>query len=230
MELLDAALAYWRQHRRTSVFEVIADQTLRHAGGDPQKDRHLFINEHMLAFVPHAQERKDEIWIMPKRQCHSFALATPEEVDDLALAARSCLGMLYAARDDPDYNILMRNAPTLEQNAPGDPETEPISDWYRWHLVIIPHSGAWGGIKGYGGFTPTAGTPEQHAMEIRQYRGEALTEAQKLEVRTAAETADQAETKITTASGHVVTATISVVSGADGEPEVTTMTKITKAS
>ena len=102
-----------------------------------------------MAFVPHAQERKNEIWIMPKRQCHSFALASVDEVDQLALAARSCLGMLYAAHDDPDYNILMRSAPSREIDAPGNSDTEPISDWYRWHLVIIPHDGEWGGIKGY---------------------------------------------------------------------------------
>ena len=139
------------------------------------------INDNVIAFVPHAQERKNEIWIMPRRQCHSFALASGDEVRSLALAARSCLGMLYAAFDDPDYNILMRSAPSRDIDAPGDSETEPIAEWYRWHLVIIPHDGEWGGIKGYGGFTPTAGTPEQHAAEMRQYRGEVLTEAQRLE-------------------------------------------------
>ena len=111
-ELYDSALNYWRRHQETCVFEAIAAQCLSHVHGDLDKDRHLLINDHVMAFIPHAQERKNEIWIMPKRQCQSFALASVEEAHSLALAARSCLGMLYAAHDDPDYNILMRSAPS----------------------------------------------------------------------------------------------------------------------
>jgi hypothetical protein len=45
--------------------------------------------------------------------------------------------------------------------------------------VIIPHDNhwAWGGIKGYGGFTEIQGMPEQHAMQLRSYEGMGLTGA-----------------------------------------------------
>jgi UDPglucose--hexose-1-phosphate uridylyltransferase len=164
------ALEYWRTHAGKNVFEEIMAKTIAHTG-DVEKDRMLLQNDAVVAFVPHAQERANEIWIVPRRQCHSFALATEAEVEQLALAARSCLGMLYAAHDDPDYNILMRSAPCNPGDAPGDSETEPIAEWYRWHLVIIPHAGEWGGIKGYGGFSEVSGTPEQHARTLRAARG-----------------------------------------------------------
>eukprot|EP01048_Picozoa_sp_COSAG05_P011977 COSAG05_NODE_1169_length_5605_cov_2.698987_3_plen_87_part_00 len=85
---------------------------------------------------------------MPKRQCHTFAEATEAEVDALALTTRLCLRMLYACDSDPDYNILMRTAPSRACDQPGDEYTQPMAQWYRWHLVIIPHGNSWGGIKG----------------------------------------------------------------------------------
>ena len=80
--------------------------------------------------------------------------------------------------------------------------------------MIIPHDGEWGGIKGYGGFTPTAGTPEQHAAELRQYRGEVLTEAQGLEGAAApsatAGAADEGGTITVTGAGVTTTTTTTV--------------------
>ena len=143
----NVALKYWREHSRESIFETGLQKVLSHVGDDAA-DRLLLQNEHVVAFVPHAQERAYEMWIMPRRQCHHFSEATEEEVNALALASRSCLKMLYACNDDPDYNILMRTAPSRKIDQPGNPKTEPMTLWYRWHLVIIPHDNEWGGIKG----------------------------------------------------------------------------------
>ena len=80
--------------------------------------------------------------------------------------------MLYAALDDPDYNIMLRNGPSRPTDAPGDTDEAPIADWYCWHLVIIPHGGGdWAGIKGYGGFSAIKGTPEEHAQQLRECAG-----------------------------------------------------------
>jgi UDPglucose--hexose-1-phosphate uridylyltransferase len=170
------ALEHWRE-RGECVFGAVLKSIVGSAGAGGKVDRMLTQNEHFVAFVPHAQERADEMWIMPKRQCHSFAEATPAEVDALALICRSCLRMLYLCHDDPDYNIMMRTSPTSKTDQPGDATTEPMALWYRWHLVIIPHDNhwAWGGIKGYGGFTEIQGMPEQHAMQLRSYEGMGLT-------------------------------------------------------
>ena len=183
LELFSVALNYWRHHEKRCVFEDILSKTLSHVGDGANGDRVLMQNEHMVAFVPHAQERKNEMWIMPRRQCHSFAEVTKEEVGALALACRSCLKMLYACLDDPDYNILMRTSPANTSDQLGDEHTEPMALWYRWHLVIIPHDNewAWGGIKGLGGFTEVQGTPEQHAAELREYSTTLLTTSSRLD-------------------------------------------------
>ena len=171
------ALDFWRKNQGECVFDSVLESVLRQAGKGDKVDRLVCQNELMVAFVPHAQDRASEMWIMPRRQCHNFAMATEEEVDALALLARNCLKMLYACHDDPDYNIVMRTAPANDSDQPGDQQKEPMSDWYRWHLVIIPHDNlwAWGGIKGYGGFTEVQGTPEQHACELRSYCNTSLT-------------------------------------------------------
>jgi UDPglucose--hexose-1-phosphate uridylyltransferase len=179
----NVALAYWRKNDGECVFDAVLDTILAAAGKGGKADRMLMQNEHMVAFVPHAQERKNEMWIMPRRQCHSFAEVTKEEVGALALACRSCLKMLYACLDDPDYNILMRTSPANTSDQLGDEHTEPMALWYRWHLVIIPHDNewAWGGIKGLGGFTEVQGTPEQHAAELREYSTTLLTTSSRLD-------------------------------------------------
>ena len=49
------ALNYWLRHAKTCLFEQILCKTLSHVG-DPQGDRVLTQCEHMVGFVPHAQE------------------------------------------------------------------------------------------------------------------------------------------------------------------------------
>eukprot|EP01047_Picozoa_sp_COSAG01_P067397 COSAG01_NODE_9511_length_2425_cov_2.271711_1_plen_672_part_00 len=171
------ALDHWRANAGECVFDAVLRSVLSSSAGSGKVSRMLAQDEHFVAFVPHAQERANEMWIMPRRQCHSFVNATRAEMDALALMCRSCLRMLYLCHDDPDYNILMRTAPTSKTDQPGDADIEPMSLWYRWHLVIIPHDNhwAWGGIKGYGGFTEVQGTPEQHAAQLRSYKGMSLT-------------------------------------------------------
>ena len=85
------ALDFWLRNGR-SVFEAVMEKTLANAGADggaaagaPRVDRMLEANEHCVAFVPHAQERAHEIWVMPRRRIPSFGDASDEEVASLAL-------------------------------------------------------------------------------------------------------------------------------------------------
>lgn len=79
---------------------------------------------------------------------------------EIAAAIRQVLLALYHLKSDPDYNSIVRQAAMDSANP---------NEWYRWHVVITPHSkfSKWAGIKGYGDFVPIMGTPEEHAQELK---------------------------------------------------------------
>jgi hypothetical protein len=95
--------------------------------------------------------------------------------------------MLYLAGNDPDYNLLVRSAPRVATSSfcprseltHEPPTTSSMADlataalWYRWHVVCIPHlhASVWAGIKSYGDFIPSLGTPEDWSAQLRQHLG-----------------------------------------------------------
>ena len=62
----------------------------------------------------------------------------------VASALQDCLKMLYLAKDDTDYNLLVRQSAV---------DSDLDSACYKWHVCVIPHIRAsnWAGIKAYGG-------------------------------------------------------------------------------
>ena len=47
--------------------------------------------------------------------------------------------MLYVQRDDPDYNLLLRTAPTQLTDVERLTGRNDVDNWYRWHIEVIPH-------------------------------------------------------------------------------------------
>jgi UDPglucose--hexose-1-phosphate uridylyltransferase len=87
MARLQMALDFFRLNR-SCVFDSIVAKT------EQEKQRVLFAGTHVLAFVPNAEERRNEIWIVPRGSGANFGAASKEVLEELALACRSCLGML----------------------------------------------------------------------------------------------------------------------------------------
>ena len=179
---LGLAKAHWvRRGKRRNPFDEAIDEA-RSAG------RVLVENDACAVFVPFAVERAYEMWVVSKTP-GATDLSHEEEhaVASIAVACRDALALLYHEKDDPSYNLLVRSAPLADAagNAAGDTagDVEDVADvddpegyrqWYRWHVVIIPHQvdSHWAGIKGYGDFIPSEGTPEDHAAALRRWRGE----------------------------------------------------------
>ena len=121
---LQRCRAHWVEHRVCLLEEMIMDAR--------RNDRVLTEDNHCAALVPFAQRRPFEFWIIPKHPGLSFASCTPDQVAALSDIVRRALGMLYVAKQDPDYNLILRSLPEG-----GDWPIE--GDWYRWHVEVIPH-------------------------------------------------------------------------------------------
>lgn len=155
---------------RPNPFDIVMEEAR-------EDGRVLVENEGCMAFLPYAQHRAYETWVVSK--CNSAHIIDCEpQIELFAEAVRVALKMLYQERGDPSYNLLVRQWGTASAAADcgdvgggvdGDDANAEL--WYRWHAVILPHSirGNWAGIKGYGDFIPVRGTPEDHAERLRAW-------------------------------------------------------------
>eukprot|EP01047_Picozoa_sp_COSAG01_P019331 COSAG01_NODE_1071_length_11863_cov_36.887623_11_plen_418_part_00 len=167
MARLRIAHEFWQRNDHRCIFDEIVRKT------EEDKERVLVAGRHVLAFVPNAVEKRNEVWIVPRKynggSGASFGTASSEVVAEVATTCRQCLAMLYRAENDPDYNLVLRNAPVRPGVDIPDMTPEKVDEWYRWHLVIIPHCGdsIFAGVKAYGGFSALSGMPEDHAAALR---------------------------------------------------------------
>ena len=157
MSRLQIAASWHQTHNARNIFDHVMD-------GARDDNRVLLETQHAIAFVPYAQNRSYEIWVVSKT---SPDMRDEEYMDEMADMIRKCLLMLYCHLDDPDYNSIVRQS----TESLSFQTASPAKDWYRWHVVITQHGkrSRWAGIKGYGDFVPVNGTPEEHAEQLREH-------------------------------------------------------------
>ncbi len=113
--------------------------------------------EHFVAFLPFASLTPFSLLIMPRRHMACFAELNDAETADLAGNLRRTLGKLYKGLADPDYNYVVRTAPTEYTGV----------KYYHWYVSIIPRLTKMAGFElGSGMFINTA-LPEENASFLR---------------------------------------------------------------
>lgn len=145
---LSIAARYYAEHG-SCVLDDMAAEARRHK-------RVLVENDFCVAFVPFQLERHHEMWIMSKS---SPNMQQEPHIHAVASALHDCLKMLYLAKDDIDYNLIVRQSAV---------DAGLDSARYKWHVCVIPHirTSNWAGIKAYGDLVPIRGSPEQHAEDL----------------------------------------------------------------
>lgn len=118
---VDEARRYFDNNGQCVVCATLAEELRDRA-------RVVTQNRHFVAFVPFAAYTPFHMWIVPRRHCSSFLLATVEEVDALGALLHTLLLRLRRGLSDPDYNYVIRTAPLHE----------PGRDYVHWYLSIIP--------------------------------------------------------------------------------------------
>jgi UDPglucose--hexose-1-phosphate uridylyltransferase len=113
--------------------------------------------ERYLVFHPFASHRPFETWVMPREHQSSFVQASPEDLQSLASVLRLTLLKLYQGLNNPDYNLVIDSAPLGEEH----------TDFYQWHIRIIPRITEAAGFEIGSGIFINTSLPEETAQYMR---------------------------------------------------------------
>jgi UDPglucose--hexose-1-phosphate uridylyltransferase len=124
-------------------------------------ERIVGTNNEFVAFVPYAAHLPFETWIVPRRQQASIDALTPQQFRPLAEILRTMLLKLYAALDNPDFNLMIDMAPR------GDEDKE----YFQWHIRILPRLSTPAGFELGSGMSINTVLPEDAARFLRNGSG-----------------------------------------------------------
>jgi UDPglucose--hexose-1-phosphate uridylyltransferase len=117
-------------------------------------------NADMTALAPYAPRFPFETWILPKRHQSLFEETPRHEYASLARLLGDILRRMNKALVSPPYNLLIHSAPFAETT----------SDFYHWHVEIIPKLTKVAGFEWATGFYLNPTAPEEAAQVLRDAR------------------------------------------------------------
>jgi UDPglucose--hexose-1-phosphate uridylyltransferase len=150
---VDGARAHY-QGKERCVFCDIVRQEL----GD--RRRVIEENADMVALAPYAPRFPFETWILPRRHQSHFEDAPRHEYASLARLLGDILRRMNKALRNPPYNLLIHSAPV----------PEPATEYYHWHVEIIPKLTKVAGFEWATGFYLNPTAPEEAAEVLREAR------------------------------------------------------------
>ena len=113
--------------------------------------------EHFVAFIPYASLSPFALWIFPRRHTASFGQIRPDEILDFARILRTVLTKLYYGLGDPDYNYVIRSAPSENR----------YSRYFHWYVSLIPRLTRVAGFELGSGIYINSTLPEANADFLR---------------------------------------------------------------
>ncbi len=159
---LESAREHFLQKERCLFCDIINQERAL-------KVRIAMETEKFIAICPFASRFPFEIWLLPRKHQHDFALTTDEDLWALAEALKTILHKLRVALEDPPYNFVLHTAPNYSVPRPGRShywETLPY-DWH-WHIEIIPRLTKIAGFEWGTGFYINPTPPEVAAKFLRE--------------------------------------------------------------
>jgi UDPglucose--hexose-1-phosphate uridylyltransferase len=133
------------------IFCRVLDQELK------EGVRVVLETEHFVSFIPFASLTPFSMLIMPRRHMACFAEMNGAEAADLARNLRRTLAKLYHGLVDPDYNYVIRTAPTEYCGV----------KYYHWYVSIIPRLTRMAGFELSSGMFINVSLPEENASFLR---------------------------------------------------------------
>jgi UDPglucose--hexose-1-phosphate uridylyltransferase len=116
--------------------------------------------EHFVAFIQFATLTPFSMLIMPRRHMACFVEMRDAEAADLARILRRSLAKLYHGLADPDFNYVVRTAPTEYSGV----------KYYHWYVSIIPRLTRMAGFELGSGMFINASLPEENASFLRDVK------------------------------------------------------------
>ncbi|MFA5779691.1 MAG: galactose-1-phosphate uridylyltransferase [Elusimicrobiota bacterium] len=116
--------------------------------------------KHFVSFIPYAALSPFHCWIYPKRHYSSFGDITDDEISDLAVNLQTTLKKYYYGLDNPDFNYVIRSAPTDLKNL----------DFFHWYISIVPRITKTAGFELGSGMFINSSLPENDAKFLRDIK------------------------------------------------------------
>lgn len=118
--------------------------------------RIVYANEEFVAFLPYAALSSFHMWVFPVRHAAHFGNMTDGQARALGEVLSRVLRALEKLLHYPDYNLVVRSAPT------GCSEAD-----YHWYISIIPRLSKTAGFEIGSNIYINCVPPEQSALELR---------------------------------------------------------------
>ncbi|HLD36525.1 MAG TPA: galactose-1-phosphate uridylyltransferase [Planctomycetota bacterium] len=140
------------QYRGRCIFCDIIHQEV-------EDDERVVINdEHFIAISPFASRFPFETWILPKQHLTHFEMIPPHLIPALARIAKKVFMKLEKALNNPAYNMLIHTTPfTMDE-----------TEYYHWHIEIIPRITRVAGFEWGTGFYINSVPPEDATKYLKE--------------------------------------------------------------
>ncbi len=123
-----------------------------------ETDKRVIIStENFVVFAPYASRFPFEVWLLPKKHESHFENLQEFEVEELAYVLKSTLVRLEEVLDIPPYNYIIHGAPFDVDK----------TEYFHWHIEIIPRLTNIAGFEWGTGFYINPTPPEEAAESLR---------------------------------------------------------------
>ncbi len=122
-----------------------------------REERLVIISQHFVAFVLYAALSPFHLWIVPRKHRACFLQVPEYELADLGHVLRDVLYKIYYGLNDPDYNLILRSAPTQDTDNPH----------LHWYITVIPRLSFMAGFEMGSGMHINPSLPEESASFLR---------------------------------------------------------------
>jgi UDPglucose--hexose-1-phosphate uridylyltransferase len=149
-EEIDGAKRHYAAKERCVFCDIIRQEV---TGGR----RIIHENADVVAVAPYASRFPFETWLLPRNHGARFEEAPRQIYEGLARMLKSVLQRMNRVLESPSYNLIIHSLPFSEQT----------TDFYHWHVEIIPKLTRTAGFEWGTGFYINPTAPEEAAQVLR---------------------------------------------------------------
>ena len=150
-EELDGARRHYQAKERCVFCDIIRQEI-------PAERRVIQEDPDIVAISPYAPRFAFETWILPRRHGARFEDAPRHEYAALARMLKSVLARINRALEEPSYNLIIHSLPLLEES----------TDFYHWHVELMPKLTRTAGFEWGTGFYINPTSPEEATQVLRK--------------------------------------------------------------
>jgi UDPglucose--hexose-1-phosphate uridylyltransferase len=114
-------------------------------------------NADIVALSPYAPRFPFETWLLPRNHGARFEEAPRSVYENLARMLKAVLQRMDRALEQPPYNLVIHSAPFSEQR----------TDFYHWHVELMPKLARTAGFEWGTGFYINPTSPEEATRVLR---------------------------------------------------------------